>query len=93
MLQVKLVALPPAVNVAEEPKQTEVGPEMLMLGAPIETERIRDALVPQAFAACTEITPPVAPLLAAIVLLVLVPDQPEGSVQLYVVAPLTAAVV
>ncbi len=45
------MALPPAVKVAEEPKQTDVGPEIVTVGAPIETERILDELVPQTFAA------------------------------------------
>jgi hypothetical protein len=82
VLQVKVVALPPAVKVAVEPKQTDVGPEMLTVGAPIETDSILDELVPQAFAACTDITPPFVALVTAIVLLVLAPVQPEGSVQL-----------
>lgn len=49
------------------------------------------ALVPQLFVAVTEIVPPDVPAVVAIELVVDVPDHPEGSVQVYDVAPVTAA--
>lgn len=45
--------------------------------------------VPHEFTATTDITPPVLPIVAVIVLVVELPVEPEGNVHVYEVAPAT----
>ena len=54
------------------------------------TERLRTLLVPQLLLAATVTDPPDAPAIKVMLLVVDVPVHPEGLVQTYDVAPLTA---
>ena len=49
-------------------------------------------LIPHALFATTEIIPDDVPEVTVIEVVVEVPDQPEGNVQVWLVAPLTAAI-
>ena len=53
---------------------------------------VREALVPHVLVAVTEIVPPVAPAVVIIDVEVELPVHPDGNVQLYVVAPVTAVI-
>ncbi len=71
--------------VCATPEQTVAVPEIEpgAVAAPeIVTANVRAVDVPQAFCAVTLIVPPVVPVVAVILFVVEVPDQPEGSVQL-----------
>ena len=57
------------------------------------SERVLGRLVPQLLNAFTDNTPPTVPAVTEIVFVVEVPVQPEGSVHVYPVAPLTAGTV
>ena len=57
---------------------------------PSVTLNVCAADVPQVFDAVTEIVPAIALDVVLIVLVVEVPDHPDGNVQLYEVAPATA---
>jgi hypothetical protein len=61
-------------------------------GVPMVTFNDVAALVPQVLLALTEIIPPDAPTVIVIDVLVELPDQPDGRLQVYDVAPLTAAI-
>ena len=65
-------------------------PEGVFGTALMETAKVLADELPQALLADTEIVPPVIPVTAEIVLLVDVPVQPLGSVQVYELAPDTA---
>jgi hypothetical protein len=54
------------------------------------TAKVLGALAPQVLFALTEIVP-LAPAVAVIEVVVEDPDQPDGNVHVYDVAPLTAA--
>ena len=54
------------------------------------TAKVRAVLPPQLLLAFTVIFPPAVPEVAVILLVVELPVQPEGKVQVYDVAPLTA---
>lgn len=56
----------------------------------VVTASVRGVDEPQVLLAVTEIVPPFAPVVAVIELIVDVPVQPLGNVQVYEVAPGTA---
>ena len=55
------------------------------------TESVLAVPDPQALLAFTEIVPPADPAVVVMEVEVELPDQPDGNVQVYEVAPLTAA--
>jgi hypothetical protein len=75
------------------PLHKEVAPEIVpgAAGAAVAaTTRVRTTDAPHELFAVTEMVPPEVPVVTVMLLAVLVPDQPAGSVQVYVVAPATA---
>jgi hypothetical protein len=56
----------------------------------VVTARVLAMLVPQAFVAVTEMSPPTVPAVTVMELVVELPVHPAGSVHVYDVAPLTA---
>lgn len=86
VLQLYVVA-PLAVKIAADPEHTTVGPDTDTAGEETVTASVLEALVPQVLAALTLIVPLAAEEMTAIVLLLLVPVQPDGRVQLYIEAP------
>ena len=78
------------------PWQKVVAPEAVIAAdgpADTVTANACAALEPQLLTAATVIFPPAAPAVAVMLLVVLVPVHPEGSVHVYDVAPVTAGVV
>ena len=57
-----------------------------------DTAVVRAAPVPQALFAVTVIVPPVEPTVAVTVLVVELPDHPDGKNQVYEVAPGTSTI-
>ena len=57
--------------------------------APVPIDKVVARLVPQVLIAATEITPPAAPVVTVMLLLVDDPLHPTGSIHAYEVAPLT----
>jgi len=76
--------------VSEEPSQTSVSPLIDPGRAGIavtETSNVRAVLAPHELFALTEISPLLAPTVVFIDVVVELPVQPEGSVQVYELAP------
>jgi hypothetical protein len=85
---------PPTINIVDSPEKMFVGAEIdvgILERVFMESVAVRAILFPQKLVATTLIVPPVVPAVVEIELVVEEPDQPEGRVHEYDVAPETAA--
>ena len=84
-----LVQLPPLVAVVYD---IELGGVVVIVGIDaVATLSVLIVPEPQVLFAITEITPPLAPTVTVIDVVVELPLHPEGKVHVYEVAPVTAA--